>query len=214
MYRFGETASDSENDFSKIIAHIFSTEPDFKNSSPEAVAAERRAFDHQKARNHIANAVSPSLNELLAPPKNFGKIFTENLINTQGPGRGCIAIGNNWWVLYLQVFSPSDMKKRRYPSWTLSCNVGKKWRHNAALIRLEIIEAYGESVYQEWKSLVLEDVDTRRSILNTACDLLQELQTAAFSYVSSPSSARLLSSHNIPMCRDHAFLFPQLKGGF
>lgn len=216
MAGFKDLSRIEKKAISKQIAHIWKTDSKFQDQSPESRADRLRAID-KAIRDKTEWDIPETLEELLTPPLSYedGPAVKSYLSDPNaGKWDGYIMWGQRWWLLQLHLFDKRG-KPFKYPDWQLAVRIGKMGRLDASKARTEIIKKHGEEGYEKWKTLVLSDVEARRQLLDAACSALKKAEIeAAVSYVTSPSSGRLLDSHGIPMKREHAFLFPELEGTF
>jgi len=84
-----------------------------------------------------------------------------------------------------------------------------------SLIRRRIVSQLGEEVYEDWKQMVLSDEESLRVCMEAGCEWLKTKKNrAACSYISSPSSHRLIQRLGLRTERGWCFLFPHYAGSF
>ena len=182
---------------------IFKKASWFKQDSPEEVARQLKEIDHRNFDKQDFKI--PTVEELLEPNTSMKR---GSLIEKYRGG-DVIAFMNGFWATTLQLVM--DGKPMKYPMWTLGVLVGSAYKVRAHDIRTRVIEKHGEPVYEQWKALVKDDTNSLYSSLASACDYLGNKNSVGLSYVTSPSSARLLDTCNLRVERDHVFLFPHYK---
>ncbi len=73
-------------------------------------------------------------------------------------------------------------------SFTAAAHVGKFWRFHPIAIKSNIVRNYGNVVYEQWKNLVIEDIDSLRFIVK---DARKRTKNTHFSATCCESSTRL-----------------------
>ncbi len=99
-----------------------------------------------------------------------------------------------------------DEGKRKF-DWQIDCLVGEVSCVAPPVIRKKIVEDLGEAAYERFKARQWDDLPSLQRCLNEACQYLQKHNSIALSWVTSPSSARLLEKLEIRMEKEWAFLF-------
>jgi hypothetical protein len=130
----------------------------------------------------------------------FGWLATNPLSND---GRS-FELGLGWWVVRIE-----DIKKltsSKVPEWEIEIQVGYEARLVfPSELRELVIRNTNERTYDKWKEEVLNTEDDLKRLLTNACGRMKQPMTA--SWITSPSSERLLDRMGIKKEREWAFLF-------
>jgi hypothetical protein len=174
--------------------HVF-----FKFATPEEVAALNRKED-------------PELN--LQREKRVGtftkeELFTPVAFETLEVKREGLA-GRAWRQGYwgVMVSTTDDVSTKGTVDWQVTVSVAGHQVYEPSKVRKYVVNNLGEEVYSEFKEALLGNLRSLEECLNEACQTLELKRKVGLSYVSSPSSERLLKRLGIRVERDWAFLFP------
>lgn len=182
------------------IGQFFRSDPRFQNSTPVDMARTYRNKDILDCRlNFLRTPVSQS--DLFSDdaPLNVRHFVDED--SSDG-----FEVTNGLWCV--RVASAKRLLKNKVsktPEWEIQLKTGGVWMVFPAVIRQRIIRHLGEDVYLEWKEKVLSTEDDLRTALTAACKAME--QPMAASWVTSPSSERLLKRMGIKVRSDWGFLF-------
>jgi len=173
----------------------------FRNRSPIEVAEFCRQEDQFQSRMKTVR-MPISRDDLFTPP--FSKMAVRHFNgDPKVDGKG-VEVGVGFWVV--RVASYEEVLKSKVPDWEIELMIGRGSRMVfPSVIRSRIIRHLGEDAYLEWKKKVLETEDDLRSALTEACQAMK--QPMAASWVTSPSSERLLHRMGIKVKSDWGFLF-------
>jgi hypothetical protein len=89
--------------------------------------------------------------------------------------------------------------------FTLTASAGGIYRFHPVAIKNDIISKYGILVYCAWRSMLLNDLDCLKKLVEV---IRESIDSVAPSIVCCPSSRRLCERVGIPVKNDIAFLFP------
>ena len=93
----------------------------------------------------------------------------------------------------------------KFYDFTISVRAGGGKRFHPDAIEQCITKKYGSVVYQEWRAMVLDDLDSLKTLVKEVRD---RIDFVAPSIVCCDRSARLCKSVGIPVKGQFAFLFP------
>ncbi len=95
----------------------------------------------------------------------------------------------------------------QFKFWDLTINVwvGDCYRFHPDVIVEDITRKYGSVVYKQWQAMVMEDLDSLKTLVNEVRD---QIDFVAPSIVCCERSARLCRRVGIPVKGQFAFLFP------
>ena len=175
----------------------------FKFDSPETVAQEAREEDPKLEALREKRVGTFTKEELFTPKKEFETYEVEN------KGIKGRAWTQGYWSV--QLFTRNDDKNKGTVDWQIAVFVAKRYIYRPKSARKYVVKNLGEEVYNEFKAVVLDDLGSLKECLNEACETLDLKKKVALSYVTSPSSERLLKRLEIRVERDWAFLFPHYK---
>jgi hypothetical protein len=141
-----------------------------------------------------------SHDELFLPCENR-TIISFNQETTPGgkPLHTLFRCTKGFWKLNVVRSSVNDLT-----DFTISVLVGNKWRFYPAAIKHEIVEHHGMDAYIQWRSHVLNDLDSLRFLVNEA-----QFDGYAYSVTCCESSERLCKRVGIHVQNGLAFLFPE-----
>jgi hypothetical protein len=117
-------------------------------------------------------------------------------------------VGRRWmcgyWGVMLMTIAGDRTKKY---DWQIDCLVAGTACVAPSVIRQKVVGDLGEDTYERFKQRQWSDMDSLKWCLNEACQHLNKDNSLALSWVTSPSSARLLEKLEVRVERDWAFLF-------
>jgi hypothetical protein len=175
----------------------------FKFDSPETVANEAREEDPKLEALREKRVGTFTKEELFTPKKEFETFEVESK-----DIKGRIWLQGYWSA---QLFTRNDDKNKGTVDWQIAVQVATEYVYRPKSARKYVVKNLGEEVYNEFKAAVLDDLDSLKECLNEACETLDLKKKVALSYVTSPSSERLLKRLEIRVEREWAFLFPHYK---
>lgn len=112
-----------------------------------------------------------------------------------------------YWCVY--ILESGDLAKKRTLDWGVSIKVGEYGdMTSAGLIRKAITESLGEDTYEEFKTVLMNDLSSLKECMNKGSVWLEENDSLGVSFVCSESSERLLRRLGIRLERGWAFWFP------
>jgi hypothetical protein len=170
----------------------------FKNKTPTEFARFCRETDVAQARKDFVSR--PVTEESLFNPASDFHYRQLHLQNDDGVG---FEMAKGYWVV--RVANYQHAIKSKVPDWEIELLVDDSRIVFPAVIRERIIKHLGEDIYIKWKTEVLSTEHILKEVLNRACKHMREPMAA--SWITSPSSERLLKRMGIPMEREWAFLF-------
>ena len=174
--------------------HVF-----FKFATPEEVAAENRKGDPEQTLKRQKQ------NEPFSKEKLFTREeFETTEIKTEH------SAGRFWTQGYWGVMltTTDDVSTKGTVDWQITVSVAGHHVYEPRSVRKYVVDTLGEEVYSEFKQAVMGDLGSLEECLNEACQTLELKRKVGLSYVTSPSSERLLKRLGIRVERDWAFLFP------
>jgi hypothetical protein len=200
MAGFGSVGN-QEKQQEEAIRRFLRDDRRFRNTTPQASAAFCRLNDQDKSRKEVLDLPLEE-DDLLTPPFTKTEVRRFNG-DPQVDGKG-VEVGNGFWVV--RVASYREVLGSKVPDWEIELMTGRHSRMVfPAVIRERVIRHLGEEVYLQWKEKVLSTEDNLRTALTTACQEMD--QQMAASWVTSPSSERLLRRMGITVKSDWGFLF-------
>ena len=198
MAGFG-SEGDKQRKQDQSLKQFFARDRRFENQTPQEVATFARNIDLTNSR--IETLVRPITAEQLFSPLDTLEVRTVTEQNDEGNG---FEIGLGYWVV--RVVEYRKKLGSKVPDWEIELMIGRGSRMVfPAVIRERIIKHLGEGVYEEWKAEVLSTEGTLMQLLTEACQRMK--QPMAASWITSPSSERLLDRMGIKKEREWAFLF-------
>lgn len=200
MAGFG-TVRDPEKQQEDALRRFLREDRRFRKTTPQASAAFCRLHDQEKSRKEVLHLALDE-EDLMTPPFTKTEIRRFNG-DPEVDGKG-VEVGKGFWVV--RVASYREVLRSKVPDWEIELMTGS-WSRMVfpAVIRERVIRHLGEEVYLRWKEKVLSTEDDLRSALTTLCQEME--QPMAASWVTSPSSERLLRRIGIKVKSDWAFLF-------
>lgn len=99
------------------------------------------------------------------------------------------------------------LRNLRDKNWDMTVNVwsGDRYSFHPDVIEEDITRKYGRVVYKQWQAMVMEDLDSLKTLVKAARD---RIDVVAPSIVCCARSARLCRRVGIPVKGQYAFLFP------
>ena len=141
-----------------------------------------------------------TLGELLDP--GFKKLSIVNSSEPRGNFKGSLVGYNGLWRI--SVYGSPKSKE-----YDIAVNVGGDYRFHSEVIKHAITSRHGESVYDQWRTLVKSDIQSLRVLVDS---VRQHLKCVHWSYTCSSSSDRLCQQVGVSTHRGAAFLFPASYG--
>jgi hypothetical protein len=134
--------------------------------------------------------------QLLNPSRNSLEI-NESL---SGMGNKKQIIGyNGLWRIYIHPRSSKSL------DFDIAVKAGSKFRFHSKVIKHSIISRHGKDVYDQWRSIVKDDLESLRILVN---EIRTHIKSIPWSYTCSQSSQNLCEQVGISTYRGTAFLFP------
>jgi hypothetical protein len=141
-----------------------------------------------------------SLEELLNPERK-DLVFRKNCDDLVGTQRKVNLAGyNGVWRLVLQ-----ERPDKSY-DFTIGATVGNRYRFHPEAIQHGITTKYGDSIYKNWKRIVMQDIN---SLVELIEGVKSRISAVPWSYTCCESSANLCETVGITTYRGAAFLFPE-----
>jgi hypothetical protein len=182
---------------------ILRTDGQFRYESPEGVAEQERQNNIDRWTRQIRYRDTLTEEMLFCPPRKREC----NKVSYTG-GEGASTKGLRWdcgyWGVMLMKENGSRNKKW---DWQIDCHIGDVSSFAPPVIRQRIVLDLGEDAYERFKKRQWDDIRSLKWCLNQACKELEKDNSVALSWVTSPSSQRLLEKLQIRTERDWAFLF-------
>lgn len=107
---------------------------------------------------------------------------------------------NGLWMMQV-----SFDRKQKFWDLTINVNAGNIFRFHPDVIEEDITRQYGRVVYKQWQAIVMEDLDSLKTLVKEVRD---RIDFVAPSIVCCDRSARLCRRVGIPVKGQFAFLFP------
>ena len=180
----------------------------FKDATPDEIEASQKWFDHDRwtEENQEHKIWKPDLLAAVPEGQQGHGVFV-----VKHPHAITFMCG--LWAVVLALTDESG-KRQKYPVWTLGVKTGKRFRCSPSGIRTLIVCQFDQETYDEWKKLVISNLQGAYEVLASACDWLGHKKKVGLSYLSGRSSMQLLTEMGIRCERDHAFLYPHYKNMF
>lgn len=179
----------------------------FRGVSPEVVAAESKKGDLNRWVVEQQSHLLPVTTEELLRPRPSARL--EEHKATIGPSKDKVyAFGRGNWNLVFIDYGRGTV------DFTIGVNVQDKFMVSASLIRQRIVSQLGEDVYEQWKRMVKQDEYNLGVCFEAGCEWLKKKNRIGCSYISSPSSLRLVERFGLRTERGWCFLFPHYAGTF
>jgi hypothetical protein len=198
-----------------VAERFFEHSPQFRFRTPEEVAEDRRQQEEKNRRE----GPQDSINLLMRNPAE-GPLTRELTLGGEGleefnhKHKGMDAAANplthfvwgkGYWTVH--VGQTVGMKSKEY-DWQINAVITSGISHSPRVIREAIIKETDLETYEEWKRRQWSDIDSLRWCLNKACLFLGRNKGLGASYLTSPSSQRLVESLGVTTARGWAFLIP------
>ena len=182
---------------------ILRTDGQFRYESPEGVAEHSRQSNIERWTKLIKYRDTLTEEMLFCPPRK--RSHTKATTPQEG---GLVRKITRWdfgyWGVTLMKEGGSKNKKR---DWQISCHIGETFCVAPTVIRQKIVLDLGKDAYERFKKRQWDDIQSLKWCLNEACNELAKDNGVALSWVTSPSSQRLLEKLQIRTERGWAFLF-------
>jgi hypothetical protein len=141
-----------------------------------------------------------SAKELLNPKREPLRI--EGNIST-GHNTSKLLAYNGMWRIYIHP------RNRKSLDFDISVIAGRAYRFHSEVIRHSITSQHGQSVYDQWRQIVKEDIDSLRTLVNK---VKSRITSIPWSYTCSHSASNLCDQVGIKTYRGTAFIFPDSFG--
>ena len=117
------------------------------------------------------------------------------------------SFSGGFWMAYID--DSKEMAKKSTRDWGICIKVGEfNYMTGAGAIRKLITESLGEETYEEFKTALMDDLNSLTECMNKGSAWLEEEGLLGVSFVCSESSERLLRRLRIRVERGWAFWFP------
>jgi hypothetical protein len=177
----------------------------FRGRDPQNAAAEDKKNDTDRWFDQGGHKEPITEEELFAAPEN--KEILEKVVK-HSSGIKCPFFSRGYWSVSLIDYGRGSM------DFSIQVQVGNRMQISASIIRQRIVSQLGEDAYERWKEMVMKDEDSLRVCLEAACEWLKANNRVGCSYVSSPSSLRLIERMGLRVEQGWCFLFPHYVGTF
>ena len=141
-----------------------------------------------------------SAKELLNPKRESLRI--EGSMSNANANSKLVAY-NGMWRIYIHP------RNRKSLDFDISVFAGSAYRFHSEVIRHSISSRHGRSVYDQWRQIVKDDIDSLRTLVKT---VQSRLTSIPWSYTCSQSAANLCDQAGIKTYRGTAFIFPDSFG--
>lgn len=182
---------------------ILRTDGLFRYERPEDVSERERNRNIQRWEGHLKYRDNLTEEMLFCAPRTRDyNNFTSKFDNGKGMK------GKRWDFGYwgVMLMRESEVRNKKW-DWQIDCHVGETLNVAPSVIRKQIVTDLGEDAYARFKQRQWDDLKSLRWCLNEACRELNKDNSVALSWVTSPSSERLIEKLDIRMERGWAFLF-------
>lgn len=182
------------------IRQFLKTDPRFRDFTPAEVAMAYRQKDLTQSRLdwiHVPVAHEQLFDQVdeLTVRRFYGEEEADGFEVTNG--FWCVRIAS-----YRRLYQG---KVARTLDWEIQIKTGRAWMVFPAVIRERVIRHLGEGTYEQWKAEVVSTEGKLREALQVACTEIKEPMAA--SWVTSPSSGRLLQRMGVAVKGEWGFLF-------
>jgi hypothetical protein len=179
----------------------------FKGLAPEVVAAETKREDLNRwvvdQKNHEIPVTTDGLLQSLA-----GTPLQEDITTHPKTGHKVRRFIRGNWSLGFVDYGRGAL------DFSISVHVQDRFMISASIIRQRIVSQLGEDVYEQWKRMVRQDEESLGVCFEAGCEWLKKKNRIGCSYISSPSSLRLVERFGLRTERGWCFLFPHYVGTF
>jgi hypothetical protein len=182
---------------------ILRTDSQFRYETPENVAEIERKNNVDRWLKQVRYRDTVTEEMLFCPPRSRGR-NTLSFTRPDGTPMKAIRWDYGYWGVMLMKEGVSKNKKW---DWQIHCHVGEVGCVAPAVIRKQIVSDLGEDSYERFKRRQWDDIKSLKWCLNQACKHLAKDNGVALSWVTSPSSQRLIEELQIRTEREWAFLF-------
>lgn len=177
----------------------------FRDRDPKNAAAEFKKGDMDRWRDLGGHKAPITEEELFAAPETKG---IREWSDKDFAGSACLTFSRGYWGVMLTDYGRGSM------DFSIQVLVGNRRQVSASFIRQRIVSQLGDEVYEKWKEVVRKDEDSLRVCLEAACEWLKKNNRVGCSYISSPSSQRLVERMGLRIEQGWCFLFPHYVGTF
>ena len=187
----------------KKAIEILRTDGQFRYETPEKVAEEVRQQNIERWAKQIRYRDTLTEEMLFCPPRKR-KSSKLSYAGAEGTPTKAKRWDFGYWGVMLMKEGSSKNKKW---DWQIDCHVGETFCVAPSLIRKQIVLDLGEDAYKRFKNRQWDDLRSLKWCLNEACMDLAKDNGVALSWVTSPSSHRLIEQLQIRIERGWSFLF-------
>ena len=182
---------------------ILRTDGQFRYESPEGFAERERQNNINRWTAQLQYRDTLTKEMLFCPPRkrDSNKV---SYIGAEGAPTKAMRWDLGYWGVMLMKEGGSKNKKW---DWQIDCHVGETCCVAPPVIRKRIVLDLGEDAYERYKKRQWDDLRSLKWCLNEACKHLGKDNSVALSWVTSPSSQRLLEKLQVRVEREWAFLF-------
>ena len=179
---------------------VLRTDGRFKYTTPRDFAEEARKANIDRWLGQVKYRDTLTEEMLFCSPRKM-----EQYSVSEKNSSGRKVQGELWDCGYWGVMLMEDGTRKF--DWQIHCLVGEVCCVAPPVIRKKIVEDLGEDAYERFKARQWDDLPSLQRCLNEACQYLQKHNSIGLSWITSPSSARLLEKLEIRMEKEWAFLF-------
>ena len=177
----------------------------FKGGEPELLADQWRNDSYaqweERLRSIKKDGIVLTKEELFKPFEEF--VWATH--SREGDIKQVFSGG--YWCVY--ILEKGKLAKKSTLDWGITIKVGELGLlTSAGHIRKEITESLGEDTYEEFKTVLMEDLQSLKECMNKGSVWLEEQDSLGVSFVCSDSSERLLRRLGMRVERGWAFWFP------
>jgi len=187
----------------KKAVEILQTDCLFRYESPENVAEHERQYNIDRWTKQIQYRDMLTEEMLFCPPRKRDRNKV-SYTGAEGASIKAIRWDLSYWGVMLMKESGSKNKKW---DWQIDCHVGETYCVAPTVIRKRIVSDLWENAYERFKKRQWDDLRSLKWCLNEVCTHLGKDNSVALSWVTSPSSQRLIEKLKIRVEREWAFLF-------
>lgn len=182
---------------------ILRADPRFRYEDPEVAADKRRTGNLLNWRKNAVERDVLTESMLFEPPMKQDRLRGVQDWSDGAKAQVC-HYQKGYWIV--ETFWEVGTKGNKR-DWQIQCVVAGCASISASLIRKQIVTDLGEDAYARFKQRQWDDLDSLKWCLNQACKDLDRDKAAALSWVTSPSSQRLMERLEIRVEQQWAFLF-------
>ena len=177
----------------------------FKGGEPELLADQWRNDSYAKWEENLRSM------------KKEGRVLTkdglfkpyEEFVWATHSREGVVqqVFSGGYWCVY--ILEKGKLAKKSTLDWGIAVKVGELGGvTGAGLVRKAITEPFGEDTYEEFKTVLMNDLPSLKECMNQGSVWLEEQDSLGVSFVCSESSERLLRRLGMRLERGWAFWFP------